>query len=173
MLTTSVTAAPNVAIVHRSSGLMPKLYGKDFQFREYMRVSNYAVGVLIHFVITLGSLLVALGPFRSIVRRLIYQPGQGPTTESTANDALELRVIAVAEEKIDGREKRAMSRMRYDGGMYYFTGLLLAEGAMVLLENEDLVNELGGGLLTPACLGQKYIERLQKVDVQIEAEMLP
>lgn len=93
--------------------------------------------------------------------------------ESAANDALELRAIAVAEEKKDGKEKRAMSRMRYDGALYYFTGLLLAEGAMVLLENEDLVNDLGGGFLTPACLGQRYIERLQKANVQIEAEMLP
>lgn len=78
ILTTSVGAAPNVAIVHRSSALMPQLYGKNFRFKEYLRVSNYATGVLIHFVVAFGMLLVSLGPFRSIVRRFIYQPGQGP-----------------------------------------------------------------------------------------------
>jgi short subunit dehydrogenase-like uncharacterized protein len=80
----------------------------------------------------------------------------------------------VAEDTKDGTEKRAMAKMRYEGGMYYFTGLLLAEAAMVLLENDDdLVNKLGGGLLTPACLGDSFIERLQKANVKIEGHMLP
>lgn len=174
LLTTSVGAAPNVAIVHRSSGLMPQLYGKDFRFNEYYPVSNYAFGVLVHFAIVFGSLVLALKPVRSLIRRLVTQPGQGPTAEAFATDVLDFRAIAVADDTSDGKEKRAMAKLRYDGGMYYFTGLLLAEAAMVLLDNEeDLVKELGGGLLTPACLGYSFIERLQKANVKIEGHMLP
>ena len=173
ILTTSITAAPDVAIVHRSSSLMPQLYGNDFRFSEYMRVSNYAVGVLLHFGISFAWLILAVKPLRSLIRRFVYQPGQGPTAEATAKDAIELRAIGVADETTSGKEKKAMARMRYEGGLYYFTGLLLAEAAMVLLENEDLVNKLGGGLLTPACLGDDFIERLRKVGVKIEGKMLP
>jgi short subunit dehydrogenase-like uncharacterized protein len=174
LLTTSVGAAPNVAIVHRSSGLMPQFYGKDFQFSEYYPVSTYAFGVLVHFAIVFASLFVAIKPVRSLVRRFVTQPGQGPTAEAFATDVLDFRAIAVAEDTKDGTEKRAMAKMRYEGGMYYFTGLLLAEAAMVLLENDDdLVNKLGGGLLTPACLGDSFIERLQKANVKIEGHMLP
>jgi short subunit dehydrogenase-like uncharacterized protein len=163
-----------VAIVHRSSGLMPQFYGKDFQFSEYYPVSTYAFGVLVHFAIVFASLFVAIKPVRSLVRRLVTQPGQGPTAEAFATDVLDFRAIAVAEDTKDGTEKRAMAKMRYEGGMYYFTGLLLAEAAMVLLENDDdLVNKLGGGLLTPACLGDSFIERLQKANVKIEGHMLP
>lgn len=43
---------------------------------------------------------------------------------------------------------------------------------MVLLENEDLVSGLGGGLLTPACLGDKFVERLQNAGVKIEGGMI-
>jgi short subunit dehydrogenase-like uncharacterized protein len=173
LLTTSIGAAPNVAIVHRSSGLMPQLYGKNFQFTEYYPVSNYAFGVLVHFAIVFASLLFAIKPVRSLIRRFVTQPGQGPSAEAYAKDVLEFRVVAVAEDTTDGKEKRAMAKLRYDGGMYYFTGLLLAEAAMVLLEKEDLVNKLGGGLLTPACLGDSFIERLQRVNVKIEGQMLP
>ncbi|KAF7504064.1 hypothetical protein GJ744_002829 [Endocarpon pusillum] len=173
ILTTSITAAPNVAIVHRSSGLMPELYGKNFQFNEYYRVSNYVFGILVHFAVILSFYLTAIKPFRSLARRFVYQPGQGPSAEATTKDVLEFRAIAVADDKTGGKDKRAMAKIRYEGGIYYFTGLLLAEGAMVLLEHEDLVKTLGGGLLTPACLGDKFIERLQKVNVRIEGEMLP
>jgi short subunit dehydrogenase-like uncharacterized protein len=172
-LTTSITATPNVPIVHRSAGLMPQLYGKNFRYSEYMGVSNYAVGVLVHLATVFISLLLAVKPVRSLVRRFVYQPGQGPTAEASANAILELRAIAVADDTTEGKEKIARARMRYEGGMYYFTGLLLAEAAMVLLENEDLVNELGGGLLTPACLGDAYVERLRKVNVKIDGEMVP
>jgi short subunit dehydrogenase-like uncharacterized protein len=172
VLTTSIAAAPNVAIVHRSSGLMPLLYGTNFQFSEYMRVPNHAIGVLVHFAILFGSLFLAIKPCRMLVRRFIYQPGQGPATEATAKDTIEFRAIGVADDSNSGEGKKAMARMRYEGGMYYFTGLLLAEAAMVLLENEDIVRTLGGGLLTPACLGDKFIERLRKVHVTIEGEMM-
>ena len=171
-LTTSITATPNVAIVHRSSGLMPELYGKNFQYSEYMGVSNYVVGVLLHCAVVFGSLLLLVKPLRSLIRRFIPQPGQGPAAESTAKDTLEVRAIASADDATDGKAKKARALMRYEGGWYYFTGLLMAEAAMVVLENEDLVNELGGGLLTPACLGDAFVERLRKVNVKIEAEMM-
>jgi short subunit dehydrogenase-like uncharacterized protein len=171
-LTTSISATPNVAIVHRSSGLMPQFYGKNFQYSEYVGVSNYAVGVLFQLAFALASLFLAIKPVRSLIRRFIYQPGQGPSAEATATDALEFRAIAVAEHSTGEKERKAMARIRYQGGIYYFTGLLLAEAAMTLLENEDLVKKLGGGLLTPACLGEKYIERLRRANVQIEGKML-
>jgi short subunit dehydrogenase-like uncharacterized protein len=172
-LTTSFTSMPNVAIVHRSAGLMPELYGRNFHFSEYMRVRNYAMGVLVHFAVAVGWVLFAISPLRALIKRFVYQPGQGPTAEATANEVLEFRAVAVADEvSSGGEEKKAMARMRYEGGWYYFTGLLLAEAAMVLLEDEELARKLGGGLLTPASLGNRFVERLQRAGVTIEAEMM-
>ena len=171
VLTTSITSTPNVAIVHRSSGLMPELYGNNFQYSEYMEVSNYLKGVLIHFAIVFGSLLLAIKPLRLLIRRFIPQPGQGPSVDAAAKDKFEFRAIAVADETKGGKEKMARARMRYEGGIYYFSGLLMAEAAMVVLENEDLVNKLVGGVLTPACLGDAFVERLRKVNVKIDGEM--
>lgn len=61
------------------------------------------------------------------------------------------------------------------GSLYYFTGLAIAEAAMVILrggKNEASLS--GGGILTPATLGEEFIERLvrqseQKVEIIVGA----
>ncbi len=161
---------PVVAIVHRSSGLMPKLYGPNFKFAEYMRVPNYATGVALHFGLVFVSVLLVLSPIRALIKTFIYQPGQGPAAEANASDVLEYRAVAVADKA--GPEKKAMANFRYDGGLYFLTGVFLAEAGMVLLREKDLVEELGGGVLTPACLGDRYVERLQNVNIKLSGKLI-
>jgi short subunit dehydrogenase-like uncharacterized protein len=170
LLKTSMTASANVPIVHRSSGLMPQFYGTDFRFAEYLRVSNYAWGVAIHLGLAFASILLTLGPVRTLLKRFVYRPGQGPTVEANAKDVLEYRAVAIADQQ--GPEKKAMATFRYEGGLYYLTGVFLAEAAMVLLKEKDLVEKLGGGVLTPACLGANFVERLQNVNVHIGGKVL-
>lgn len=96
-LTTSMTASGNVPVVHRSSALMPQLYGNNFRYEEYLHVSNYAWGVAIHLGFAFASVILALSPVRNFIRRFIYQPGQGPTVEDNAKDILECRAVAIAD----------------------------------------------------------------------------
>lgn len=69
-----------------------------------------------------------------------------------------------------GTSQRAFARMRYDGGIYKVTGIFAVEAAMVLVRGPDDVQakKLGGGILTPATLGQPYIDRLVDAGVTIE-----
>jgi short subunit dehydrogenase-like uncharacterized protein len=169
-LTTAMTASINEPIVHRSSGLMPNFYGPNFRFGEYLRVRNYAWGVIIHLGLAFASILLTLSPVRALIKRFIYQPGQGPSVEASAQDVLEYRAIAIADQP--GPIKKAMATFRYEGSLYYLTGVFLAEAAMVLLKENDLVEELGGGVLTPACLGERFVERLQSANVRIDGKLL-
>lgn len=57
--------------------------------------------------------------------------------------------------------------------MYHLTGVTSAEAAMTILRDKTLAHELGGGMLTPATLGAKYLERLQKAGLKTEMKMLP
>jgi short subunit dehydrogenase-like uncharacterized protein len=68
-----------------------------------------------------------------------------------------------------------MGRMRYDGSLYYLTGMLLAEAAITIArdENSTPAHEIGGGLLTPATLGRSYLERVQKGGLFTEIRMMP
>ena len=170
ILTTSMTASANVPVVHRSSGLLPQFYGTNFRFTESLRVSNYAWGVAIHLSLAFATFLLTLRPFRILCKKFIYQPGEGPTVEANANDVVEYRAVAVADQQ--GPEKKAMATFRYEGGIYYLTGVFLAEAAMILLKEKALVEQLGGGVLTPACLGEAFVERLQNVNVHISGKLL-
>jgi len=50
------------------------------------------------------------------------------------------------------------------------SGLMVAQAASTILE-EDL--GLGGGVYTPACLGQAYIDRLDAAGFHFETKMVP
>lgn len=170
-LTTSITAAPNVAIVQRSAGLTPLFYGFNFTYEEYMAVASPIVGTLIHLALIVMAFLMAIPPFRFIMKKLVTAPGSGPSETKAASDVLEFRAVAVAEQL--GKPRKALSTMRYEGSMYKLTGIFLAEGAMALLESTDeLKTKYGAGFLTPSCLGDKYIERLQKAGVQISVKQI-
>lgn len=173
-LTTSVSAGPNVATVQRSWGLLDggKLYGPRFSYHEYAAVRNAFVGVILHFVLTFGALALALPPLRWLVSKMVYEPGQGATREAASKDSIEFRAIATADQE-GPSSQRAFGKLRWDGGNYYFTGVCLAEAAMVILNERDLIGRLDGGILTPAMLGQPFIDRLRSAGMVFEIGMMP
>jgi len=66
LLTTSLAGTSDAAIVHRSWGLQS--YGPNFHFSEYMKARNYLTGTFFHFALLMGSLLLAIPPFRAWLR---------------------------------------------------------------------------------------------------------
>ena len=174
IVTTSLNAGPNIAVVQRSWGLLDggKYYGPNFQIYEYMTVRNFFAGAVFHIALAIGTLALALPPIRWLIKTLVYAPGQGAAKEATMRDSIEYRAVATADQ--DGHKPRqSFGRFRYEGGIYHLTGIFLAEAAMVLLEDESLVKKLGGGLLTPAMLGQQFIDRMTRAGILLETNMLP
>jgi len=68
--------------------------------------------------------------------------------------------------------QRAISRTVWRGSAYYLTGIFLAEAAMTILNDHTIAKELGGGILTPATLGQPFIDRLYTAGYRIETTMI-
>lgn len=172
-LTTSISAGPNEAIVYRSWGLFDRgnFYGRNFKYSEYMRVRNAFIGVALHFAIAFGLVALVIPPVRWLLKKLVTAPGQGPSREAAAKETIELRSVATADQ--DGpNPRRAFARARWEGGMYYLTGVLLAEAAIVILRDDTTARKLGGGLLTPAMLGQPFIDRLRKAGLKFETQLL-
>jgi short subunit dehydrogenase-like uncharacterized protein len=174
-LATSITAKPNEAIVHRSAGLNPYLYGFNFSYEEFMAVNSTPVGMMIHFALATLTFLLAIPPFRMLFKALApYKPGAGPTKESSKQDAFEMRGVAVAEQ-LSKIPRKAMATLRFEGGMYELTGLFLAEAAMTLLDVkavEEVKRQFGAGLLTPACLGDPFVERVKDAGVKLEVKQI-
>lgn len=173
-LTTSISAGPNTATVQRSWGLIDegRLYGPRFSYREYAAVRNVFVGVIVPVAMAFGALALALPPFRWLIKKFLYAPGQGATRDAARNDSIEFRAIAVADE-VGPNPRRAMGKLRWDGGNYLFTGVCLAEAAMVILNEDELVTQIDGGILTPAMIGQPFIDRLKSAGMVFDVQMLP
>ncbi|OJD34816.1 saccharopine dehydrogenase [Diplodia corticola] len=170
-LTDWVGAKVDGAIVERSWGLLDggKLYGPKFSFSEHMPTKSALSGALVHFGMVFSMMFLAIPPVRWIAKKLIYQPGDGPEMESTKNDYLYHKAIATAD---SSKGERAVVEFRFNGSMYYFTGLALAEAAMVILRGgETEAKKLGGGILTPATLGGEYVERLRKANTEIRVQL--
>lgn len=174
ILTTSISAGANVAVVQRSWGLLNggKTYGPEFSYQEYAAVRNHAIGFILHLAFAFSALALALPPVRWLARKFLYAPGQGASRHATGSDAIEFRAVAAADQERPN-PNRAFGRLRWDGGNYYFTGVCLAEAAMVLLEEHDLVKGLDGGLLTPAMIAEPFIGRLVKAGMVFEVGMMP
>lgn len=172
-LTTSITASPNEAIVHRSSGKYPYYYGFNFNYAEYMAVNSTMVGVLIAFILRFLVVALAFPPIRAILKGFLkYKPGQGPTEEATKGNRFEIRAVAVAEQ-LSRVPRKAFVNFAFEGGMYHLTARLLVVGALTLLKDQDKVLKTHGyGFLTPSALGQEYIDRLDKADVKIKVKQL-
>lgn len=173
ILTTSISAAPNIAVVQRSWGLFDggKLYGSKFQYNEYMRVRNSVVGIGLRFALAFAGLMLIFPPVRWMAKKFLYAPGEGADKEATRHEYIEFRAVATADQ--DGlNPRRAFARLRWEGSLYYFTGVCLAEAAMVLLNDEKLAQRLDGGLLTPATLGQPFIDRMKNAGLVFEVEMV-
>ncbi|KAJ5800340.1 uncharacterized protein N7518_002408 [Penicillium psychrosexuale] len=169
-VTTSPSGICDITIVQRSSSLMPELYGQQFVFRQFLSVRNALVGVAIHIGFLVALSLLALSPVRWLVKKFVFAPGSGPRREDSTNDLLEYHAIATAE---SAPVQRVFGKITYHGAMYPFTGLLLAEAAMVILNEEEKIKKVSrGGIVTPATLGQDYVDRLERVGCIIDTKVL-
>ena len=92
------------------------------------------------------------------------------TNRSTKQDYAHFKSVGIADTP---KAERAAGIIKFAGSMYYLTGLALAEAAMVILRGgETDAKKLGGGILTPATLGDEYLERLRKAGVTVEVNMM-
>ena len=106
---------------------------------------------------------------RWVVGGWIYPSGSGPSAAQREKNFFEYRTLGVADRE---GEKKAMVEMGYAGDAYEFTGLALAEAAVVLMRGGTEAHKRGGGVLTPAMLGEVFAERLTAAGVRIEVKNL-
>ena len=169
ILTDSPQATLDTVIVHRTWGLLDNgaYYGPHFRFSEWMRARNVFTGTLIHFSLMGGMLALFLPPVRWLLQKIATQPGSGPSKEDTKNDFIKYRAVGEAD---NSERTRVLAKFEYPGGMYYLTGLCLAEAAMVILrgDGQTEAHKRGGGMMTPAMLGEQYVERLRDAGVELD-----
>ncbi|KAJ8129075.1 hypothetical protein O1611_g4554 [Lasiodiplodia mahajangana] len=173
---TSFTAGTDTAVVQRTWGLLQqepalrnRAYGPNFTYREFKKTRNIVTAMISHYSLIVGGMLLAFcPPFRTLLRKLIFPPGEGPRREDSAKDYVEFRGVATPDVQ-PASGKQALCRVWFHGSMYLLTATFLSQGARALLE-DNLALE--GGIYTPACLGQGYIDRLDEYGFKVETKMV-
>ncbi|KAI1469206.1 uncharacterized protein F4812DRAFT_422322 [Daldinia caldariorum] len=176
LMSTSLTAGTNTAVVQRTWGLfkqVPSLqkqfYGPNFTYREFVRAKSHLRGMAMHYALAVGTVLFMFcPPVRKLVLKYAYQPGEGTSKDNQAKEYIQFRGVATPDIQ-PSIGKQAWCKAEFSGGLYYLTGVLVSQAACTILQ-DDL--DLPGGIYTPACLGQGYIDRLNKAGFTIETKLI-
>jgi hypothetical protein len=82
-LTDSLLATADLPIIHRSYGLLDsgKFYGPNFFATAYMKATNAFTAFTYHVALNVTLMWMAVPPVRWLLKKLVYEPGQGPTKE--------------------------------------------------------------------------------------------
>jgi len=154
-----VMAAINTRIVRRSNALLDYAWGNEFRYSEATGTGGGIGGWLKSAVMTAG-LATFMGACsfdftrRTIVKKMIPAPGQGPSRQQRENGYFDLRLIGKTK---NGELLRARVTGDRDPG-YGSTSKMLSESALCLALGE---HETGGGFWTPAsAMGQPLMDRL-------------
>jgi len=156
-----VMAGINTKVVRRSNALAGLPYGQEFRYDE----AQLAKGRIAAWLATLavgGFMGTAFfAPTRSILKRFLPDPGEGPDAETRENGFFEFWAHAGSDD--DSLWLRATGKR--DPG-YGATSRMLAQAGLCLARDEL---QVGGGIWTPAsALGDALVTRLSTVDVHFE-----
>jgi short subunit dehydrogenase-like uncharacterized protein len=156
-------APVNTRVVRRSAAVWEQWgrpYGTDFAYREGMRVRGRMQGLGVTFGLVAGFGLLSTRAGRSLARRLLPAPGEGPSEAVMDGGFFTGELVAVGE---DGSVVRGRVHAQGDPGNRN-TIKMLAECAFCLTSEWSRlpVAEHGGGIWTPAtALGDPLLQRLR------------
>ena len=158
-----VMAGINTKIVHRTHALLDRPWGDDFVYDEAMLMGAGPLGAVKAGALAggLGGFvgLAALGPTRSLLGRVLPDPGEGPSPEAQEAGFFDIRFFGST---ADGRTITTRVTGDRDPG-YGSTAKMLAESATTLLAtNRGAKTGTPGGFWTPAtAMGDRLVDALQ------------
>ncbi|MCB0919326.1 MAG: saccharopine dehydrogenase NADP-binding domain-containing protein [Actinobacteria bacterium] len=165
-----VMAAGNARVVRRSDSLMDWAYGPQFHYREGMGTGSGVRGRMkaaaLAAGLAAGTLGMTFGPTRSLAKRFMPEPGEGPSEESRRNGYFTAKLHSTT---ALGTQVSGEVSAKGDPG-YTATALMISESAITLALGEGLPERTG--VLTPASgIGVPLIERLRGAGMTITAEV--
>jgi len=176
ILTSWINNTGDRSVVFRSWGLLDdgKYYGQQFTWKEYMRVSSYVTAFIWMVLLKIAILIPLIIPLKWIVRKL-FHPGQGegPSEEARRTHSVEWRGVALADEDSD-TPRKAFVRVHSTIDPYTLTAVCLVQVANSILFGENTVAaQIGGGILTPACVASPELFRLlDRAGLKIETKII-
>jgi len=165
-----VMEAVNTQVVQRSNYLLD--YGKEsFAYSEALAFKSFVSAVLFYITIIIFLILARIPWTReNIVRRVVPQPGTGPSESVRKRSFFHYHYLADVGDK--KKETKYLGHMSGGEPGYDETAKMLVESSLCLATQRDQL-PIGkeGGVLTPAsAMGHLLLERLKKVGLGIASD---
>ena len=155
-----IMAAINTRVVRRTNELLGGIYGTDFRYDEGTLSGKGAGGFFGATGVGIGTGalagLASFSPTRSILKRILPKPGEGPSKEARDKGFFEIELLGIHP---NDTSKNIKVRVKGDKDPGYgSTSKMIAESALALAQ-DDL--DVGGGFWTPAsAMGEALLKRL-------------
>ena len=149
----------DAAIVLRSARLLDG-YGSAFRYGHFLRVRRLPTVVVGLGALGVAGALASVGPTRSLLERILPEPGEGPDERTRARSSFSVTFL--------GRGGDTTVTTRVSGGDpgYDETARMLGEAALSLALDDGPAT---AGVLTPAVgLGAPYLARLRDQGLRFE-----
>lgn len=141
-------------------------YGPNFRFSSRIRTPGVLAAWLFRSVCLIFSACMLLPPVRFIIGKWLFPPGYGSSLEQRRKHHFTYRALGVGDTH-NVEKPKVLVEFHYAGDANEFTAMTMTEAALLLLQDDDPSESRIGGILTPASLGSKYVERLQRQKVEI------
>lgn len=137
-----------------------------------MLFSNVLQAWLFRVVFHMLPAALLLPPVRILIGQWLFPPGTGATVEQRGGYRFTHKAIAVADTS-ETIKPKALVEFHYPGDANEFTAMSMTEAGLLLLREENLLKTAtGGGIYTPASLGDEYVRALQSKKVQISVHKI-
>lgn len=171
-ITSFIMAPHNTRIVRRSNALLGWAYGKDFRYREVMRipgplapVAAAGVAAAMWGMRTLGPLMHK-GAGARVLDRVLPKPGSGPSEETRERGFFTMQTFTTTS---TGARYRTTFAAQGDPG-YKATAVILGEVGLCLALDRARLSAIAG-VLTPApVMAEPLAERLRAAGQTIDVE---
>ena len=156
-----VMAPFNARVVRRSNALQDWAYGRALRYGEVMGCGRGIPGAAAATAITAAlagfAAAMSLPPARSLLDRVLPDPGTGPGEQTRARGWFRMEVDATTG---SGRRYRATAAGQGDPG-YAATAVMLGETVLGLALDGDRLPDRAGSLTPATALGPVLVERLR------------
>jgi len=156
-----VMAPFNTRVVRRSNALQDWAYGRGLRYGEVMGcgwgIPGAAAATAITAALAGFAAAMSLPPTRSLLDRVLPDPGSGPGEQTRARGWFRMEVDATTG---SGRRYRATAAGQGDPG-YAATAVMLGETVLGLALDGDRLPDRAGSLTPATALGPVLVERLR------------
>jgi short subunit dehydrogenase-like uncharacterized protein len=162
----------NEKTVRRSAFLLK--YGAEFSYAEGLAVGNPFFALVVAVLMWLLYAVLALPGGTRMLRRVLPQGSQTPPPRPAQYNPGHFEFVAVAESVPEPGQAPTRVHGTFFGpgdGGYTETSKMLLESALTLAFDLEAVKRssgFAGGVLTPAVLGDKLVQRLRAKHMRIE-----